>query len=47
MSEKIRCRVCGRWLTHPVSVKRGVGPVCWSRLQRNHTLEDFEEEVGS
>jgi len=29
-----RCRICGRLLTAPVSVKRGIGPVCWGRLKR-------------
>ncbi|GAH26999.1 unnamed protein product [marine sediment metagenome] len=27
----VRCRICGRWLTNPVSVERGIGPVCWAR----------------
>ena len=26
------CRICGRLLTVPKSVERGIGPVCWSRL---------------
>ena len=32
-----RCRVCGRRLTDPVSVKRGVGPVCLKRLEQEAT----------
>lgn len=26
-----RCRRCGRDLSDPISVKRGVGPDCWQR----------------
>uniref|UniRef100_A0A6M3LYZ3 Uncharacterized protein n=1 Tax=viral metagenome TaxID=1070528 RepID=A0A6M3LYZ3_9ZZZZ len=44
MSGETRCRVCGRLLTAPLSVERGIGPVCWARLHRNHTLEDYPEE---
>lgn len=25
---RIRCLVCGRWLTDPESIKNGVGPIC-------------------
>jgi len=32
--ESTNCRICGRLLTNPVSVERGVGPVCWARLRR-------------
>jgi len=45
MSGETRCRICGRLLTNPVSVDRGIGPVCWARIQQNHTLEDYHEEV--
>lgn len=27
----IQCRCCGRWLTHPGSVRAGIGPLCASR----------------
>jgi hypothetical protein len=27
-----RCGCCGRTLTEPVSLDRGIGPVCWRRL---------------
>jgi hypothetical protein len=27
-----RCRCCGRELTDPPSVARGIGPECWPRL---------------
>ena len=29
-----RCRVCGRPLRVPESVKREIGPKCWKRLER-------------
>lgn len=45
MSGETRCRVCGRLLTVKESVERGIGPVCWARIQRNHTLEDYPEEA--
>jgi len=45
MSGETRCSVCGRRLTAPVSVDRGIGPVCWARLQKNHTLEDCQKEA--
>jgi len=34
------CRVCGRRLTHPESVKRGIGPVCWARIQKERIAEE-------
>ena len=37
----IGCMVCGRRLTDPDSVKRGVGPVCWRRLKRTQRLDYF------
>jgi len=30
--DSTHCRICGRLLTVPKSVERGIGPVCWSRL---------------
>ena len=35
----VRCRICCRELTNPVSVRRGVGPVCWRRLPRGELEE--------
>ena len=32
--ESTHCRICGRLLTHPVSVEREIGPVCWGKLKR-------------
>jgi len=31
----VHCRICGRLLTAALSVDRGIGPVCWSRVQRS------------
>jgi len=44
-----RCAICGRELTDPDSVKRGIGPVCAENLkkrieeakEKNHTLDTF------
>jgi len=36
-----RCRVCGRRLTVPKSVKRGIGPVCYARLERIQKLDTW------
>ena len=50
MSEVTRCRVCGRWLKVLESVKRGVGPVCWKRLERiettNQKLDTWSLDLG-
>lgn len=27
------CGICGRFLTNPKSVARGIGPVCWEKVQ--------------
>lgn len=38
LSEQIAattCKICGRRLTNPESVKRGVGPVCWAKMKRD------------
>jgi len=29
----MRCLRCHRELTDPVSIERGLGPVCWGRVQ--------------
>lgn len=41
-----RCRICSRRLTVLLSVSRGIGPICWSRLTgANQTsLHDVEAE---
>jgi len=38
--ESTRCRVCGRPLRVPKSVERGIGPVCWARLQKEGEAEE-------
>jgi hypothetical protein len=30
-----RCGVCGRTLTDPNSISRGIGPVCWKKIKDN------------
>jgi len=39
-----RCRICGRLLRVAESVDRGVGPICWAKMQHNHTIEDYPPE---
>ena len=35
-----RCCVCGRALTTPESIERGMGPVCWeNQWQRDYTMD--------
>lgn len=34
-----RCACCGRTLTDPVSIERGVGPDCYRKLNQNFMLE--------
>lgn len=34
-----RCACCGRTLTDPVSIERGVGPDCYRKLNQNFILE--------
>ena len=41
-----RCRVCGRRLTDPESVKLGVGPVCLRRLKQLLDERGEEPEAG-
>ncbi len=35
------CRVCGRALSVPESVKRGIGPTCLKRV--NQAVKDYKE----
>lgn len=43
----VKCRICGRWLSNPVSVERGIGPVCWARIQKGELVEkDEKDEQG-
>lgn len=40
--EKMRCKLCGRILTNPESIKRGYGKTCYNVVQfkQDNTLED-------
>ena len=40
-----RCRVCGRRLTKPESVKIEIGPVCKRRLESIQLLDQFTGEA--
>jgi Family of unknown function (DUF6011) len=31
--QSTHCRICSRELTDPESVRRGIGPVCWQKLE--------------
>jgi hypothetical protein len=42
-----KCKVCGRRLTVPLSVSRGIGPVCWSRLTRANNTNPKCPKCGS
>lgn len=35
------CALCGRELTDPVSIERGIGPVCAGKLSKPKTLKDL------
>ena len=37
------CRICGRALSNPVSVARGIGPHCWAALK---TYREIVEEAA-
>lgn len=34
LDELERCRLCGRPLSHPVSVARHIGPECWDKNEK-------------
>lgn len=38
-----RCAICGRELSDPMSVFRGIGPDCLTKLNTNEALEFFEK----
>ncbi|MCK5161934.1 MAG: hypothetical protein KAQ99_10200 [Candidatus Aureabacteria bacterium] len=40
-----KCLRCGRALSNPVSQKRGYGPVCARKVQREAIREDVEAQV--
>ena len=42
MTGETRCIICGRLLTDPLSVKRGMGPVCWAAILKKRRLKEAE-----
>jgi hypothetical protein len=30
----VKCGKCGRKLTNPISVRRGIGPICWEKIEK-------------
>lgn len=43
----VNCLICGRKLTDPDSVKRGIGPVCWSKIEREDRRERQVKSIWS
>ena len=41
----VRCRICGRRLTDPVSVRLGIGPVCRRRDNRQGEFDFMRAET--
>lgn len=39
------CGVCGRELTDPTSVQRGIGPICNHKLQKEGLMHNPEDEM--
>ena len=48
MPEVARCRICGRTLRSPISVARGIGPICANRVRdlMERTLERLRAGTG-
>ena len=42
MPEEAHCMICGRPLTNPVSVKRGIGPVCYAAILKKRREKEAE-----
>lgn len=43
----VHCSVCGRELENPVSVERGIGPVCWEHVKKSSEVSEGNyEEAG-
>ena len=42
--ESAYCRICGRPLYDPESVKKGIGPICESRLKKGSAGESDTDE---
>ena len=43
-SKPRRCRECRRPLMDRVSIKRGVGPVCWRKVRTSGQMQLFQEK---
>jgi hypothetical protein len=41
------CNMCGRGLTDPISLERGIGPECWSHAQHLHRMFDAGREAAA
>lgn len=39
-----RCAECGKTLTDPVSVQRGIGPICWGRGKDDMEMNEANNE---
>ena len=42
MPEEAHCMICGRLLTDPLSVKRGIGPVCYAAILKKRREKEAE-----
>lgn len=40
----MRCRMCGKRITNPESLKRGFGPVCWAELHPQQVTKAADDE---
>lgn len=38
----MRCGMCGKPLKNPKSVRRGIGPVCYSKLQKGELKDKLD-----
>lgn len=41
------CRICGKDLTVPESVKRGIGPICAARLRKIEKQKLAKDKIGA
>jgi hypothetical protein len=41
-----KCIRCGRKLTDPASIKRGMGPVCWGKSLQEQVRLEIEQPVA-
>ena len=44
-AKKGKCVRCGRALSDPVSVERGLGPVCYSKLTKEVEIPNRDEQL--